>query len=91
MKRIVPICLLFVAAIVVIRVFAVERVIPATSGGDLVLRWPGGTGEVYVVLWTDELGTNTVWTALVTNHPAATGTNETSWTHTGALLDKRAG
>jgi hypothetical protein len=70
---------------------AVERVIPSVSGVDLVLRWPSATGEVYVVLWTDELSTNTVWTAFVTNHPAATGTNETTYTHTGALEDNTGG
>jgi hypothetical protein len=77
----------FSFSLAAVHVSAVERVEPGRSGDDLVLTWGSESGQVFYLFHRASFETNTNWFVLVTNLPAASGTNVTSFTHTNALAD----
>src|SRR5215813_12018611 len=66
--------------------FAIEGLKIKAQCPNLVLTWPSGTGETYIVRYRPTLDTGSSWTVLTNSLPARTGTNTTIFIHPNQIV-----
>lgn len=63
---------------------AIENLKLSITGSNVRLTWSSRTGETFVVQYKPTLQTNDSWQTLTNLMPSATGTNRTTFVHSGA-------